>query len=743
MPRIQDSSAGDLYEAAKRFSEAALGEQPGSLFNPGQPLWTISTCKTLDERFVQAPDRSEATFDAKLKKQLQDSGSLIIQAAGELIFFHLLTTAHLLPNTKKSLVDKVLSWSPDSIVIPEQLQKAYNTGLANPGTAFNTRRPEQLWFLIKFIIAWKLKPVGDQRQMISDPWSFKKMVFENSIPWAQTQQHALLHLIFPDIFEPIVSQTHKQNIVDRFKEYIHQGTPDDQDRQLQDIRKHLEGIYGPNFSYYKQDIKKLWLPEGKIEKTEPIEVMPTSLCRFWMEKTLVEGRPDRLAGPDRLGTALWSPQRGATGRDIYKLMREVKPGDIVFHFVDNKRISGISKVIGLPDDTFVGISETDWAGAPAIRVPLDGYVTLSPAIERDLIFENESIHESLKAILEHNKGLFFNKDLELNQGSYLTELPIDLVTIFNTLYKDQTGHDLPHIELVYSLPPSALEVSETGQSNLTMEWLLKETLLRQEQLEEFLESIRSKCPQIVLAGPPGTSKTWIAKALLKYLTQDLPESMAIVQLHPSYSYEDFMEGLRPVVKDGVIHFTTVPGKVVAFADSIRGKGKPAGMILDEMNRANLPRVMGELMYLLEYREEKVDLPYRKQFSLPNELFFIGTMNTADRSIRSIDLALRRRFDFFELQPDVTVLQRYYENEKVNQVDDLLEGFIALNKALSEQLDRHYSIGHTFFMANPMTFKTLKRVWKYKIYPLLEEYFYDQLDILQEFKPERFWKGAWD
>ena len=123
------------------------------------------------------------------------------------------------------------------------------------------------------------------------------------------------------------------------------------------------------------------------------------------------------------------------------------------------------------------------------------------------------------------------------------------------------------------------------------------------------------------------------------------------------------------------------------------------LVIDEMNRANLPRVLGELMYLFEYRDEEIALQYSPRFRLPQDLLFIGTMNTADRSIRSIDIALRRRFDVFECPPDPEILARFYDGpENQNDVPTCSTGFDKLNEALEKELDRHHTIGHTFFMA---------------------------------------------
>src|SRR5690348_4367346 len=144
--------------------------------------------------------------------------------------------------------------------------------------------------------------------------------------------------------------------------------------------------------------------------------------------------------------------------------------------------------------------------------------------------------------------------------------------------------------------------------------------------------------------------------------------------------------------------------------------------MDEMNRANLPRVLGELMYLLEYRDEAVALQYSPSFTLPHDLRFIGTMNTADRSIRSIDIALRRRFDVFECPPEVGILECFYRRPgRENEVSDLLDRFVEMNSKLQALLDRHHTIGHSFFMADRMTPQRLETVWRRKIIPLLEKY----------------------
>ena len=180
-----------------------------------------------------------------------------------------------------------------------------------------------------------------------------------------------------------------------------------------------------------------------------------------------------------------------------------------------------------------------------------------------------------------------------------------------------------------------------------------------------------------------------------------------------------------------------PGIVVEMVKALPSPESTAVLIIDEMNRANLPRVFGELLYLLEYRDRPMNLMYTKDFELPAGLLVIGTMNTADRSIRSIDSALRRRFDIFECGPSVEILEKWYSAND-NEVTDLLDGFRKLNNQLESQLGRHYLIGHTFFMRKTFTPVVLRQVWKRQILPLIEEYFFDQPDLAATFDLEELW-----
>jgi 5-methylcytosine-specific restriction protein B len=280
--------------------------------------------------------------------------------------------------------------------------------------------------------------------------------------------------------------------------------------------------------------------------------------------------------------------------------------------------------------------------------------------------------------------------------------------------------------------------SSTTLPELNMDWLVAETLWTEADLQELVDAVRER-GQVILAGPPGTGKTWVATHVARYLAGGEPFGVETIQFHPSYGYEDFIEGLRPVIEDDVLTFKRVNGVILEIASEMEDASSVRVLIIDELNRANIPRVFGELMYALEYRGTPIGLQYSKGFELPVDLKFICTMNTADRSIRSIDVALRRRFEIFECPADPEILTRYYQTPgHATSVPNLVAGFTALNDALIQQLDRHHTIGQSFFMASEYGALALKRTWQRQIKPLIEDYFFDQPDLVDTFKLEAFW-----
>lgn len=237
--------------------------------------------------------------------------------------------------------------------------------------------------------------------------------------------------------------------------------------------------------------------------------------------------------------------------------------------------------------------------------------------------------------------------------------------------------------------------------------------------------------QLILQGVPGTGKTHIARCLARLLTEGREDSIRLVQFHPAYSYEEFVEGIkvRSVETNGR-HEVTYPvedGLLCAFAaEAARNPSRPRVLIIDEMNRGNLPRVFGELLYLLEYRGQTVQLPYSKRdFRLPPNLFLISTMNAADRSVAMVDQALRRRFSFLEMPPEATVLAAWFRTHPPALGPSFAAAVVGLFQRLNARLRTEtgpaFQIGHSYFMVRDLDADRLRAVWEHQIRPLLDEY----------------------
>jgi 5-methylcytosine-specific restriction protein B len=261
-------------------------------------------------------------------------------------------------------------------------------------------------------------------------------------------------------------------------------------------------------------------------------------------------------------------------------------------------------------------------------------------------------------------------------------------------------------------------------------------LMEQAELQQIADLLWER-KQVIFYGPPGTGKTYLAKALARHLTED--GAVRLVQFHPSYTYEDFFEGFRPKSADGgsgALTFELTPGPFRLFAEAAKANPSTAYiLVIDEINRANLAKVFGELYFLLEYRDEAISLQYspKEEFTLPENLFVIGTMNTADRSIARIDTAMRRRFAFIELAPGLQPVQGLLARwlEKRGLPDEAARLLDLLNSRLA---DADVAIGPSYLMKPSVYARAdgLDRVWKYEISPLLEDLFYGQPDLAAQY-----------
>lgn len=274
----------------------------------------------------------------------------------------------------------------------------------------------------------------------------------------------------------------------------------------------------------------------------------------------------------------------------------------------------------------------------------------------------------------------------------------------------------------------------------TVAALSKELLIEPQIVDEIFDLLEDK-GQIILYGPPGTGKTYAAKKIAEALvSRDVQRSL--VQFHPSMSYEDFFEGYRPKVVNGQMTYELTPGPLRRLAAKAASATEQRHvMVIDEINRANLPTVLGELLFLLEYRDEEIFPQYQpdEPFRLPPNLWFIGTMNTADRSIALVDAALRRRFHFVPFFPNYGPMKGLLENWLKVKPEKAWVGRMVtkVNEDLVKALGGdHLQLGATHFMKagiSNLHSGELRRVWNYTIMPFIEEQFFDKPDQIAHFQ----------
>ena len=273
---------------------------------------------------------------------------------------------------------------------------------------------------------------------------------------------------------------------------------------------------------------------------------------------------------------------------------------------------------------------------------------------------------------------------------------------------------------------------ETVLTTYTKKEFLEQVFLDDNEYETLVDLLKIK-KNVILQGAPGVGKTYMAKRLAYSImgVKD-PERVMMVQFHQSYTYEDFIEGFRPV-SDGN-GFEIKKGSFYKFCRKAENDiDNDYFFIIDEINRGNLSKIFGELFMLIEKdkRGNELQLLYSdEKFCVPENVYIIGTMNTADRSLALLDYALRRRFAFYEMKPafqskGFKEYQRGLDNDQFNKLVDCVK---SLNGAIlrDESLGEGFCIGHSYLCEmDDIKGKTFSNIVEYEIIPLLREYWYDE------------------
>ena len=270
--RKTHEGAERVYAAAEKWIDCAL-RNDDSLFTPGKPIWSRECLVELRDRFLERPEVGDGDFYEKLKTQLKGCSTEAYQLMAEVLFVHFLfiSERRMGGNTKKGKIEQTLGWGAPLTTVPGDLVNGVFTGLGGPGQRFFSERPFHVGFIIEFVDQWKELEESQRSRLLDDPWAFKDFVigidpkrelFLEKPNAHQPQIHALLHLVFPDAFEGMVSVRHKETIAKTlaYASYINEPT-EDFDRKIAQIREGLERELRRDFDFYNHDIQVEWNPD--------------------------------------------------------------------------------------------------------------------------------------------------------------------------------------------------------------------------------------------------------------------------------------------------------------------------------------------------------------------------------------------------------------------------------------------------------------------------------------------------
>lgn len=380
-------------------------------------------------------------------------------------------------------------------------------------------------------------------------------------------------------------------------------------------------------------------------------------------------------------------------RRIYQNYLDIKVGDsaIAYEATPSKEIVGLYEVVSKSDT----------------KLTLKKIEQLVNTISYNILKENEIIFKS-EAFTNNFQGSLFKFTKE--EYEILYDIIREANPIINNIYEKYTINDF-----------------------------FNEVYIEENKYDEIINVLIRK-KNIILQGAPGVGKTFMAKRIAySILGEKNTDRVKLIQFHQSFSYEDFIEGIRPD-EDG--KFILVKGLFYNYCK--KAESDPNNnyyLIIDEINRGNLSKIFGELLMLIEddKRGESLTLAYSKlQFNVPRNLYIIGMMNTADRGLAIMDYALRRRFSFIEIEPafENKTFKDYQKDLNNDYLNSTIKKIQELNKDIKEDssLGEGFMIGHSFFckLENPSD-QDIRNIIKYEILPTLKEYWFDNESKINEYK----------
>ena len=702
-------------------------------------LWTSENVEYLVRFYADNLNAGAGNFFEKLETQLAPAPGSAKQLAAEMLWVMYLYPApgSMQPGTKRQQIRQVWAWSGEPLPdAPFELDEALHDGVGHPGTGFHTLRWREFLFFVRAMEAWKRLSASQREARLAGPWDFAEWLKEQDETGTRQLRHILLFLLFPDHFEPFATASQKRIIVRAFAEKFGEDPEafdlKDRtaiDRQILVVRKRLqeEGA-APDFDFHDEPFLRVWRPDSGGDD---------------------DGIPSReesdLWYREQLGDAqvwVWSPGPGAIYWDEFREKGIIaigwdELGDL--RAFDNRQ--GIHKQLRSildrpnPYNDSLACYQFAYEMRRGDRVIVKQGRTL---LLGHGVIESDYEYDESRPEFRHTRRVAWERAgrwrIPKKQG--ITPKTLTNFSGYRWVpfaYEVMEGSGGGPVSPPPSLPP------------YTREEALEDLFLYETDFDHIIDALERK-KNIVLEGPPGVGKTFIAKRLAyRVIGYKVPERVRMIQFHQSYAYEDFIQGYRPKEEGG---FELRNGVFFSFCrEAAANPDDRYVFIIDEVNRGNLSKIFGELMMLIEAdkrgSEYAVPLTYSpdaEPFHVPSNLYLIGMMNTADRSLAMVDYALRRRFAFNRLRPAFGTDQ--FSNflnalgVPENLVDKIVARFLALNgriRADRKNLGPGFEIGHSFFCPGEdeegFDESWYEAIVQREIEPLLREYWFDRPDYV--------------
>lgn len=656
-------------EAGRQWIQTCLVAD-GSIFS-GEPIGTAVNFDALELYFVQRPEAGNGSFYEKLQTQLADAPSDARKLMAELLWALLLFPSNINEATKRSGVIRVWDWSGDELdPAHPMLSDAILGGIGSGGMGVNTNRWREMNYLVALGRTIKAVPAAQRAAVFADYDTF--VAWMDKVPEDGNRQfrHMLRYFLFPERVERMSSNGDRRKVLAGFGVATMKETRHWTDRQLDEslfqLRGELEKRYSTTeLDFYLEPLRDQWKrpnePDDALDEedelTEVREAEPSYTARTMLSRNLI------LYGP---------PGTGKTWR-LQQLFSKYtdQPADV-------DRATWELRLV----------SQFGWRAVIAAALADHGGALKVTMLEK---------HPLVKAKAAQRK----RSNVRASLWGYLqSHTPLDVSTV-NVADRRQ---------------PFIFSKSEDSDWTLVPGWRDQDA-----EAAELLDGWQRG---------PGMGERPIPR-------------YRVVTFHPSYSYEDFVIGLRPIVIEAgsgvpAAGFRLIDGVFKQICEEARANpGKQYALFIDEINRANIAKVFGELITLIEPDKRarydtsgvlvggmEVQLPGTggddgsdERFGVPQNLDIYGTMNTADRSIALLDIALRRRFEFEEIAPDYKVLERRVEGVDLGRL------LSVINARLEFLADRDRLIGHAYF-TRVSSLDELRIAFRLQVIPLLQEYFFD-------------------